>query len=252
MSWMPRATSFDRERRPDVGSRREKDVPGVGVRAIAGVRSTTPGDVRALQRFVGNRATVMVLQRTVETAVEDLYGRKEKKLPKEKTKTREAFLKKHDITEEKLAEVQQKLDERWEQKRAQAEAEQVRTPFAQAMKEKSGVGINEGGQGGVEAWLDIDQLKHQHKDNPIGTRQKGGGNKFSDRGTADWHRANTLKYMAQWAKDVKMTENPFPHGQGTSVNGIHYEGRCFQVGGKRYVFFHCYPDNDNNGKLPKK
>lgn len=102
-------------------------------------------------------------------------------------------------------------------------------------------------QNSVEVHLDIDQLKHQHPTKPIGTRQKGGGNRFKDICDADWHKKNTMVHMADWANSLSgmTTGEKRYHGQSRPENGIHYEGFCLMAG-KKYVLFHCYPANDNS------
>ena len=115
---------------------------------------------------------------------------------------------------------------------------------------------------GVWVQLDNAQLKHQHKDCPIGTRQATGGNRFNDTCNIDWHKANTLKYMARWAGELAEMEEGQEkfHGQTTAVDfdgnpkndGIHYDGFCLFAGGKKYVSFHCYPANDNKLKWDEK
>lgn len=102
---------------------------------------------------------------------------------------------------------------------------------------------------GVFVQLDVDQLKHQHPDVPIGSRQKGGGNKFVKKCDATWHVSTTLEHMAVWAAALQMQEGgKVEHGQSKPVDGIHYEGYCILAGGKKYVSFHCYPA-DNNKQL---
>lgn len=101
--------------------------------------------------------------------------------------------------------------------------------------------------GTIDVRLDIDQLKHQPSNAPIGTRIKGGGNRFVSTCTAAWHQANTMAYMGQWANTLagmKEGDQKF-HGQATPVNGIHYEGFCLLASGKKYVLFHCYPANSS-------
>lgn len=97
--------------------------------------------------------------------------------------------------------------------------------------------------GAVSVRLDLNQLKHQHKDAPIGTRRKGGGNRFTDVATAQWHRKTTLLHMGRWAQKLpSMSEGvKVQHGQAKAVNGIHYEGYCLLAGGAKCVLFHCYP-----------
>jgi hypothetical protein len=106
---------------------------------------------------------------------------------------------------------------------------------------------------GIDVRLDVDQLKHQHKDNPIGTRHKGGGNRFSDACDADWHRQNTLPYMATWAVGLGVMQQGEKqyHGQATPVNNVHYEGYCLMANGQKYVAFHCYPSNNSPLLGPK-
>lgn len=105
--------------------------------------------------------------------------------------------------------------------------------------------------GEVDVRLDNDQLKHQHKSNPIGNRQKGGGNRFNDTVTGEWHKKHTLRYMAQWAAGLDIVEGQKQyHGQATPVAKIHYEGYCLLVKAKRYVLFHCYPSNDSDLRGP--
>ncbi len=104
---------------------------------------------------------------------------------------------------------------------------------------------------GVDVRLDIDQLKHQHPKVRIGTRQKGGGNRFVQGCSADWHKANTMTYMAGWASGLPAMADGDKkyHGQAKPVNGIHYEGFCLKAGGKKFVIFHCYPANNSGLKL---
>jgi len=100
---------------------------------------------------------------------------------------------------------------------------------------------------GVDVRLDIDQLKHQHSSHPIGTRHKGGGNRFNDICDAAWHQANTLVHMAGWANALAgmvQGEQRF-HGQMTPVADVHYEGYCLLANGQKYVLFHCYPSNNS-------
>jgi len=95
----------------------------------------------------------------------------------------------------------------------------------------------------VKVNLDIDQLKHQHPRVPIGTRKKGGGTRFVESCDKDWHIANTLDHMADWANglDMKIGEQIF-HGQTIPVEGICYEGFCLMdKEGAKHVLFHCYP-----------
>lgn len=115
------------------------------------------------------------------------------------------------------------------------------------MNDSSGVSLI---QNGVEVHLDVDQLKHQPKQNPIGSRQTKSGNTFepSNSGSIAWHKSNTLVYMAQWAaslRDIEEGQRIF-HGQAKAVNQIHYEGFCTVLGGKKYVLFHCYPADGSN------
>lgn len=86
----------------------------------------------------------------------------------------------------------------------------------------------------VDVYLDTDQRKHQPKDHPIGTRQASGGNKFKpDYATPAWHRANTMVHMRDWALGL----------------GALAEGYCLVAGGKKYVFFHCYPADGSSMKM---
>jgi len=98
--------------------------------------------------------------------------------------------------------------------------------------------------------LDCDQLKHQPPSHPIGTRQKGGGNKFNNIADAAWHRLNTMAHMAEWARGLTLSDGETePHGQSIPVNKIHYEGFCLLADGKKYVSFHCYPAHNSALKL---
>lgn len=100
---------------------------------------------------------------------------------------------------------------------------------------------------GIYVQLDCDQLKHQPPSHPIGTRQKGGGNKFNNTAYAAWHRLNTMAHMAEWAGTLTLTDGQMEdHGQSIPVNKIHYEGFCLLADGKKYVSFHCYPANNNS------
>lgn len=104
---------------------------------------------------------------------------------------------------------------------------------------------------GVTVQLDCDQLKHQHPTVPIGTREKGGGNRFVADCDADWHRDNTMEHMALWAVGLGQMapgQQTF-HGQATPVDGIHYEGFCLFANGQKYVSFHCYPSDGSDLKL---
>jgi hypothetical protein len=102
---------------------------------------------------------------------------------------------------------------------------------------------------GIYVQLDCDQLKHQPPSHPIGTRQKGGGNKFNNTCDAAWHQLNTMAHMAEWARALTLSDGETKdHGQSKPVNKIHYEGFCLLADGKKYVSFHCYPA-DNNSAL---
>jgi hypothetical protein len=97
----------------------------------------------------------------------------------------------------------------------------------------------------INVRLDNDQLKHQHPHVPIGTRKKGGGNRFVQDCDAAWHRATTMQHMANWAGGLLgITEGQTMfHGQLIPVDDIHYEGFCLLAGGVKYVLFHCYPSD---------
>lgn len=104
---------------------------------------------------------------------------------------------------------------------------------------------------GVTVQLDCDQLKHQHPTVRIGTREKGGGNRFVAACNAAWHQANTMAHMAQWANGLGVMavgQQTF-HGQMVPVGQIHYEGFCLFANGQKYVSFHCYPANGSPLKL---
>ena len=98
---------------------------------------------------------------------------------------------------------------------------------------------------GISVRLEIDQSKHQHKLVPIGCRQTKGGNKFLPKCDGAWHKKNTLVHMGKWADGLKgLSEgDKEEHGQFKPVGGIHYEGYCRMIKGKKYVLFHCYPSN---------
>ena len=103
---------------------------------------------------------------------------------------------------------------------------------------------------GIYVQLDCDQLKHQPPSAPIGSRQKGGGNKFNNTATADWHKLVTLQHMADWAEGLALAEGETKsHGQAEPVDKIHYEGFCLLANGKKYVSFHCYPADKSSLKL---
>jgi hypothetical protein len=53
--------------------------------------------------------------------------------------------------------------------------------------------------------------------------------------------------MGRWAVDLgEIAEgHKMKTKQITEIDGIHYEGFCLCVKGKKYVFFHCYPDNNS-------
>jgi hypothetical protein len=104
---------------------------------------------------------------------------------------------------------------------------------------------------GVDVRLDNDQLKHQPPSAPIGTRHKGGGNRFNNTATAAWHLANTLPHMAAWANGLgPMNAGQVTfHGQAAPVAFVHYEGYCLMANGTKYVLFHCYPSNNSALKL---
>jgi hypothetical protein len=104
---------------------------------------------------------------------------------------------------------------------------------------------------GIDVRLDNDQLKHQPPSAPIGTRHKGGGNRFNNTATAAWHLLNTMAYMADWAVGLGVMnqgQTQF-HGQAVPVRDIHYEGYCLMANGQKYVLFHCYPSDHSNLKL---
>ena len=104
---------------------------------------------------------------------------------------------------------------------------------------------------GIDVRLDNDQLKHQHPHVPIGTRLKGGGNRFVNTCDANWHIATTLAHMAGWANGLgHMNAGQVTfHGQAVPVNDIHYEGYCLMANGQKYVLFDCYPSNNSRLKL---
>ena len=109
---------------------------------------------------------------------------------------------------------------------------------------------------GIDVYLDDYQLKHQPLKSPehvIGTRKKGGGNRFSsDYATPAWHMANTMVHMGEWAEGLELREGETrEHGQFKPVNEIHYEGSCLFAGGRKYVTFHCYP-SDGSDMLGEK
>jgi len=112
--------------------------------------------------------------------------------------------------------------------------------LAAMLKDSSGVTyVNHG----VTVQLDCDQLKHQHPTQPIGTRQKGGGNRFVDTCDVAWHQQNTMEHMAAWANGLgpMAPGQKVFHGQAVPVNEICYEGFCLFANGQKYVSFHCYP-----------
>lgn len=100
---------------------------------------------------------------------------------------------------------------------------------------------------GVDVRLDNDQLKHQDLKVPIGTRHKGGGNRFDSTCDATWHQTITMAHMAAWANNLgAMNQGDIIyHGQSVPVNQVHYEGYCLFDGVTKYVIFHCYPSNDS-------
>ena len=99
-------------------------------------------------------------------------------------------------------------------------------------------------RGNISVRLDSDQNKHQHPNVPIGSRSKTGGTRFVNTCNVNWHLANTLNYMANWAGQLPATTvgTKTYHGQSAPVSGIHYEGYCFFApNDQRVVVFHCYP-----------
>lgn len=100
---------------------------------------------------------------------------------------------------------------------------------------------------GVDVRLDEGQLKHQHPSLPIGSRHKGGGNRFDNTCDATWHQTVTMAHMAAWANGlgVMAVGQETYHGQFVPVMQVHYEGYCLFAGGQKYVLFHCYPSNDS-------
>jgi hypothetical protein len=111
----------------------------------------------------------------------------------------------------------------------------------------------------VDVRLDIDQMKHQSMRSPIGTRNKGGGNRFVETCNAAWHRDTTMLFMARWAN----AQEPLAEGE-TRVQrqilaqtdplfegAIHFEGSCLKSGGTLYALFHCYPANNSPLLGPK-
>ena len=104
---------------------------------------------------------------------------------------------------------------------------------------------------GVTVHLDCDQLKHQHPTLPIGSRQKGGGNRFDNTCDAAWHQATTMAHMSAWAillGPMAAGQKTY-HGQAVPVNNICYEGYCLFANGQKYVAFHCYPTDASPLKL---
>lgn len=241
------------EREPSKSPARPGRPPSRQVDRVAG----TPGEhaesaqgVLQLQRLVGNRAMAIVVQRSVDTAAQALKAQQKKKVPT-KAGVLNKFLKDHEIAKTDVPAVQSKLDELWEASRAEQAAAIARKKRDDGLAGRGQTpdGSYVGGtKGKVEAWLDGDQLKHQDAINPIGTRQKGGGTKFTSGGTAAWHRQHTVQHMLTWAEHLEMEHNPQNHGQAEAVDGIHYEGHCVEIDGKRYVFFHCYPERGS--KIP--
>ena len=127
---------------------------------------------------------------------------------------------------------------------------QLDPTVANALRDSSGEFIK---APGIEVHLDVDQLKHQHRSQPIGTREKGDGTKFNPAkyGSVAWHKGLTMAYMRDWALGLQMKDDDKTyHGQAENVEGIHYEGYCLFKDGVKYVLFHCYPDKlDSKYKL---
>lgn len=103
---------------------------------------------------------------------------------------------------------------------------------------------------GIHVQLDIDQNKHQPSSVPIGTRGIN-GQQFGTYATKEWHETSTMKHMAEWAEQLgKQNEGEKKyHGQAKRVpikgvdDPVCFEAFCVTLGGKKYVSFHCYPNN---------
>lgn len=109
--------------------------------------------------------------------------------------------------------------------------------------ESSGVKFD---QDNIEVHLDNYQLKHQPEGSQfiIGTRLVSGGTLFKEKyATESWHISHTLKHMWEWANKLEGLEEGkvVQHGQMKNIDGIHYEGSCILIKGRKYVLFHCYP-----------
>jgi hypothetical protein len=77
-------------------------------------------------------------------------------------------------------------------------------------------------------------------------RVKGGGGRFSYPNASEaWHKKTTLPAMLEWAEELKeMKEGEKKHIRSNEYknDGIIYNGMCLMFEGRKYVFFHCYPN----------
>ena len=154
---------------------------------------------------------------------------------------KKAHLKNLGILQGDLADVQIALKALRKAELVERNKERGRSFVAALDREVSTVSLVEGN---VRAYLDRAQMKHQPPSQPIGDRETHGGAKFKEMyARPAWHQANTLRHMIDWANSLTDLEEGVKreHGQGTPVDGVHYEGFCMLVGEIRYVLFHCYP-----------
>ncbi|MES2676543.1 MAG: hypothetical protein V4660_20060 [Pseudomonadota bacterium] len=100
----------------------------------------------------------------------------------------------------------------------------------------------------IEVMLDNDQMKHQPRSVPIGTRVAEGEKFPTHKASKAWHEDNTMRFMALWAANTPLVEGgreSFNQGEKYLVDtlGISFEGTYLVLNNEKYVLFHCYPNS---------
>lgn len=101
----------------------------------------------------------------------------------------------------------------------------------------------------IVVMLDNDQLKHQPREHPIGTRRAEGTKFPAQKASPSWHEDNTMKVMAAWAANTQLVVGgkvAFKQGDKYLLNcglAVSFEGNYLNINHKKYVLFHCYPND---------
>ena len=228
----------------DAGLEQEADL--MGARALQLKSDQQPDLTQSVAPAAVNQMQGIVIQRTIQSAAEELFQGGIITVKNNMFKPK--FNKAHGVTKSDLTKIQEALNALREE--SGGGTDKAEKMLSDAKGDMSDVKLE---REGIEVYLDIDQLKHQPTQYPIGSRQTKGGNTFKPPayGSKDWHRSNTLVHMADWAEslgDMEEGQREF-HGQATPVGGIHYEGYCLFAKGKKYVLFHCYPADKSPLKM---